>query len=265
MNLPLATWFAFVAIAALSGAAVATLLLRAGRLQFHRPRRDPRSAGEHGGAIAGPAHTLHHEPIGTTGDRTSARSPVAPDSRGVREPGAAPAAAEAYTLGGREFVVTTESTIAQDLWAMRLIEVSGLNRPTMLRGEDPEAFARRIVAEAVGRIDVCELLGAILIPAGTTPEDWTPQVARETAAHIAGLRDPEAKAVVTSLVASLMFDFFAKGLATCEISSSSPASGSDASGAVQASPSPRPASPGTASGTSSSEPSPAATTTPPVG
>jgi len=130
-------------------------------------------------------------------------------------------AEEKYHLGGRAFLSTVpEITVGQQLFFDAIVARHDLVFQKAAE-EAPEAFVQRILQDLVCSEEVLNLLGCLLVPEG---QDWSHEVARQTAAFISGLRDEQSKRVVASLVSSLLVGFFVSGLASIEISPSSSSS-----------------------------------------
>jgi len=163
--------------------------------------------------------------------------------------------AEKLSLGGREYVRAGPTTVRLDLFVMQHARHAGLG--PICEGETPEAYMERLLSSCLSSGRALLLLGALLWPAGTKPEQWDEDLAYATAGHLGGLEDPVEKAKVYEQVANLLLDFFAEGLGSWVASvrssaaaASPPAASSSSTGA-------------TVSGRPSSEPSPATTTTAP--
>ena len=119
------------------------------------------------------------------------------------------------TLGGRPFAAIGESTMEHDVVYCGALARAGLQPvPGIEEGEDPQDYCDRITGLVMGSGELFNLLGAMLIPAETTSEKWTPTIAAETAEHLKGLTDPEEKLKVRAQIASLIFDFFRVGIAS---------------------------------------------------
>lgn len=119
---------------------------------------------------------------------------------------------QGITIGGRRFMAVQEGTLRHDLRYMELVSQLGLQSLQMREGEAPEEFAVRLLGELVAAGVVLELLGTLLIPEGRSAEEWTPEMAGETAAFFSGLTKPEDKAAVHAQVITLVLDFFERGM-----------------------------------------------------
>jgi hypothetical protein len=115
-------------------------------------------------------------------------------------------------LGGREFEVISSGTIEWDVTLLNLLQGSGLADVTMHAGEDAEGLAFRVYRSLVASGAVFEVLGCVLIPAGSDPLEWRPIDMRQTADFIRKLHTPEDKAAVKSQITSLVASFFQHGL-----------------------------------------------------
>jgi hypothetical protein len=105
----------------------------------------------------------------------------------------------------------SEGTVLHDLHFRKLVAQSGLSHLHIKVGEDPGMFARKLLDRLIEAGVVLELLGCLLIPLGKRDEDWTPDMARETAIFLGGLRAPEDKARIDSMICTLLLDFFVNG------------------------------------------------------
>lgn len=119
-------------------------------------------------------------------------------------------------LAGRLFnVVRYEGiTALNEHYIMKLIRATGLDRVLPLESslESDEQYMLRVHAAVVDTLQLPQLLAGYLLPAGKGEEDWTLQMAEETAAFIAKLTATEDKAEIHRLGLSVTFDFFRAGL-----------------------------------------------------
>lgn len=115
-------------------------------------------------------------------------------------------------LGGREFDVIDSSTIEWDVTLLNLVQGCGLADVTMHVGEDAEGLARRVFRSLMGSPSVFEILGCVLIPAGTNPTSWRPEMMREQAEFIRHLSTPEDKAAINSHIRNIVAGFFLQGI-----------------------------------------------------
>lgn len=115
-------------------------------------------------------------------------------------------------LGGREYRVIKTSTVEHDVWMMARVVDAGIRQVTMEPGESPEAFATRLTGELARSGQVLALLGGVMIPSELQDLQWTPEVAKATAAALGQLTDPDDKQAVLSQIASLVAGFFEAGL-----------------------------------------------------
>lgn len=118
------------------------------------------------------------------------------------------------TIGGKIFRVIKSSTLEHDHWCMGEIRGAGLDRMTVAKDELPDDFVRRILAETIRSGRVYALLGGFLIPDDVQDNDWTPDIAKETAGFMRKLTDPADKSIVNMQVVALLIGFFEKGLVT---------------------------------------------------
>lgn len=119
-------------------------------------------------------------------------------------------------LGGRLFnIVHYEAiTVLNEHYIMKLIRSTGLDRVLPLENaeESDEAYMMRVHAAVVDTLQLPQLLAGYLLPAGKGEEDWTLQMASETAAYIGKLSAPEDKSEIHRLGLLVTFDFFRAGI-----------------------------------------------------
>lgn len=118
---------------------------------------------------------------------------------------------QGHALGDRIFVTLGESTVLHNLHYRKLIAQSGLSHLHIKVGEDPGMFARKLLDKLIESGIVLELLGCLLLPLGKRDEDWTPDMARETANFIGTLKSEQDKARVDSMICTLLLDSFTNG------------------------------------------------------
>lgn len=124
-------------------------------------------------------------------------------------------------LGGRDFEVVSKSTIEWDVTLLTLLQGCGLADVSMHAGEDAEQLAFRVFRTLMSSGAVFEILACVLVPAGTDPYAWTPELMRETSAFIRKLHTEEDKAAIRSQIVSLVAGFFQQGLLSISTSRSS--------------------------------------------
>lgn len=121
-------------------------------------------------------------------------------------------AGDRLRIGGAVWRVVKNSTLEHDFCALRAARAVGVSETGLLPGETAEGFAERLLYLVIDGGQVFELLGCMLLPESVPDERWTPEEAARTATFLGALRDPEDKAAVQSLVASLLIGFFSDGL-----------------------------------------------------
>lgn len=131
------------------------------------------------------------------------------------------------TLGGRTFVPVTGSTLAHDTWYMGLVSRTGLDAIVRRDDETEPEFGTRLLRALLASGAIVELLGGMLVPTGTVPTEWTPQLAAETAAFIGGLEDPQEKDKAYPLMIECWSRFFQNGRRSSASSPPSSMSGED--------------------------------------
>lgn len=125
---------------------------------------------------------------------------------------------KSITLGGRKFRPIRNSTVEHDFWLLDHVTEAGLDTLTMKGAETADQFAARLLREIIQSGKAFLLMGGLLIPDGIKAEDWTPEIALETAAFIEKLTDPADKALIQQSVVTMLIGFFTTGLALLRIS-----------------------------------------------
>ena len=116
-------------------------------------------------------------------------------------------------LGGREFDTVGETfTIEWQVTMTRLLMSCGLADVTMHAGETAEAMALRIMRTLLSSDASFEMLGCLLIPAGSDPLDWRPEHMREIATFIRRLHDPKDQEIFQTKIKELVAVFFSRGI-----------------------------------------------------
>lgn len=122
-----------------------------------------------------------------------------------------------HVLGGRVFLEVGNSTLEQDLTIRPLIRKAGLDDAVLHEGEEPGAFALRVLDTALESRAVLQLLGCLLVPEelATSSEpgmSWTPEIGQETARFLGDLTTQDDKAQVRQLIQTLISAFFENGI-----------------------------------------------------
>jgi len=131
---------------------------------------------------------------------------------------------EEHTIGGRTFLTIKESTVEQDFLFLALVKRARLDDVVLEPGESPEDFARRLLEAAVESGAILEILACLLVPEEAAPrgrdpgEAWTREMAEETARFLGGLKKPEDKDKIRSLVLSLLIPFVESGIVSLRTS-----------------------------------------------
>ncbi len=149
-------------------------------------------------------------------------------------------------IGGRSFRRIEHPTLRLDIYGATLAARGGLVGVQAERGESEGDLCWRIAAGANEAGVLFELLGCTLIADELRDDQWTEEVARETAAYLAELSDPAEKSKIHLQIGALLYPFFRDAIARLQTSPSS--SGPVASS--PASPVPIAAPPGTVNGAS---------------
>lgn len=121
-------------------------------------------------------------------------------------------AAETHALGGRLFREPARSTIAHDAWVMDRIRATGMERLKREPDESWEDFGVRLTETVLSSGHALDLLAGLLVPADVGDLQWTPAIAKETAAFLGELSDPADKEAVHILIGKLVAGFFVEGV-----------------------------------------------------
>lgn len=120
-------------------------------------------------------------------------------------------------IGGRVFNVMNMAArpFRVDSAQVALLQELGLDRTELLPQPDEEAVAYviRLQQALIATRRIPDLLGHYLLPLGATESDWTPAMAAETAALIAGCSSEADRRVVYELAGEFVFGFFRSGIA----------------------------------------------------
>jgi hypothetical protein len=118
-------------------------------------------------------------------------------------------------LGGKLFSVVVWDSInfLNECYVMKIIRETQIDLAMpQTDGETDAAYLFRLQSHLVDTMRLHELLAGFLLPQGRTETDWTPHLARETAAFIAALSTPDDRAEVHRLALGFVFSFFARGI-----------------------------------------------------
>jgi hypothetical protein len=116
-----------------------------------------------------------------------------------------------FEIGGRSLQLAGEGTARHDMYTMRQIAACGLNTMDQRNGETDEQFQYRLYLTAMRTGDIFLLLGSLLVPAGTPPLGWTPEMSADTANFLANLTEPAAKNKLRIILVSSLMPFFLGG------------------------------------------------------
>jgi hypothetical protein len=118
-------------------------------------------------------------------------------------------------IRGRRFAPIGESTIEHRVYTTGVLAEAGLlPLPDLQPGETTGDYGLRIYVELCKRKQYFPLLGALLVPAGSKSEGWTPELARETEAFIRPTVDPDEQRAVENAVLSALIAFFVQGISS---------------------------------------------------
>jgi hypothetical protein len=120
--------------------------------------------------------------------------------------------AEKLSLGGKEYGYVGAGPLRQDLFVMMHARHAGLVGAEILPDETPEEYAKRLLDMVLTSGRALLLLGGLLIPAGKRPEDWSEEMAYETAGALGSITDADEKRKVQVELLSVMLGFFENGL-----------------------------------------------------
>jgi hypothetical protein len=94
------------------------------------------------------------------------------------------------------------------------MRITGLDKVLPGADEDIETYLARLqsaILDLEGERAI-DLVASYLLPAELRERDWTPEVAAQTAAHIAACDSAEDRDTVITLCAQVAFGFFQQGL-----------------------------------------------------
>lgn len=137
--------------------------------------------------------------------------------------------AEKHAFGNRIFLSIDESTVEQDFHLMALVKRAGLDQVIMTEGEDPRAYAERLLDALLASETVLDILACLLVPADRVPkgkepgECWSAEVASDTRTYLSLLRTAEDKQRIFDRVLSLLIGFFESGIVSLWTSAKSSA------------------------------------------
>lgn len=118
-------------------------------------------------------------------------------------------------LEGRLFNVINYDviTVANEAYIHCLMRATGLDVPLEFReGETDIEYQVRLQARVVDTLKLPELLGGFLLPAGKGENDWTEEMAADTAKFIRALTRREDREEVFRLAFTMNIYFFREGL-----------------------------------------------------
>lgn len=116
-------------------------------------------------------------------------------------------------LGGRAFHVIDfkRRTVDQDLYMMREIRKSGVDKVMPMDGEEDVQFLVRAQTLLIDSGRAVQIIAAFLLPEGCVERDWTVKMAEQTVQHIQKLDTEEDREQVLTLAMEAVFGFFAHG------------------------------------------------------
>lgn len=117
-----------------------------------------------------------------------------------------------FKLGGRAYRAVAVSTVERDVFVMGRVRTAGLDSISIENGESAEHYATRVLETLLSFAGVLELIGALIIPDELADDQWTPDVARETARLVGRITDEEQKGYVKQALLGLLVPFLESGL-----------------------------------------------------
>jgi hypothetical protein len=90
-------------------------------------------------------------------------------------------------FGGREFVLITASTVQRDIVLGQLLDSAGVKEAIAENIADDQSMNMAIAAALMRGDRLFDLIGCSLVPVGTDPLKWTPELGHETAQFFAVL------------------------------------------------------------------------------
>ncbi len=120
------------------------------------------------------------------------------------------------TLGGRSFKPVTHSTLEHDIATCEMLQRMGMADLTARSGETDRQLQDRIMSGVVKSGELLPLLGHLIMP--TAKNEWTPEMAIETAVFLGALKNPKDKATLLGLIVELAL-FFCKVALGCILTS----------------------------------------------
>ena len=163
-------------------------------------------------------------------------------------------------LGGRRFVRVTEWTVEADIWIMRKLRDSGLDKIEQPAGQSPDALVEGVLSRLWLSGAALELLGGFLRPADDADATrWSAERSVETGKFLGQLSDTADRMAVRGLFAEMLAYFFTTGLVSLKASPNSSSAPRAGAGSEAGPGSTNEASPITAAGPPPSSGSPAAT------
>lgn len=126
--------------------------------------------------------------------------------------GAGKADSDRIELAGDAFRKMGPSTLEHDWHFVALLRELELLEPYRLEEEPAADYGRRLLVDLISSGRAAEILAHLILPADLGDEDWTPEVAAQTAKRIGALTAQEDKEKVHALTLGFLLDFFAHGL-----------------------------------------------------
>lgn len=117
-------------------------------------------------------------------------------------------------LGGRRFRVIDfeRRTVINDHYLMKWLRFIGADKVFPADGEGTPEYLVRVQNCILESLKAPELLAGYLLPIENDELQWSPEIAKATAAHIARLQDREDREHVLTLCMEVTIGFFKQGL-----------------------------------------------------
>ena len=127
-------------------------------------------------------------------------------------------------IEGRSFERVNDWTVEQDWWLMQRIVAAGLSEiqvPPGATDDMAQILAEKMTARLAESGAFLEILGGLLVPEGSSVDDWTPAMAAETTEFLKKQRGVETRQTVRGLASWAVVLFFGNGLVSFRISPTS--------------------------------------------
>lgn len=117
-------------------------------------------------------------------------------------------------LEGRKFLKGYKPSFKNHLWLMNEVMEARLDNFDVPLGEPGEETARRMMGKVLAGGKMTTIVGAMLLPEGVTPKQWTPEIAAQVTTHLDQLTESADHDALMSIAAGLLIGFFANRTAS---------------------------------------------------